>query len=124
MMGLNTYEGKIRMTTSKEILDQLDLSQINKPGLKKIESKEDVWDDLHYQKLDKYQLTQNVFLEYHGGESEDEVTIIPMSAKMNFFIGFRPGMTSINGPTQEITWKWDVPVQLKVYDCQIIKGEN
>lgn len=86
------------------------MTDITKPGLRRLENPSEVWDDLRVKKLDKFQLVQNIFLEYHGSENEDEVTIMPITLSMNFFLGLKPGMGSINGPHQEIAWKWDGPI--------------
>lgn len=47
-MGFASYQGKIRMTTNSKLLELLDLTEVNKPGLKKLESPSEEWDDLKY----------------------------------------------------------------------------
>ena len=49
--------------------------------------------------LDKYSIRHNIFLEYHGGSSSDEIVIIPVEIEANFLAGLRRGIGSRFGPT-------------------------
>lgn len=75
----------------------MELQEMPKPGLKLLNNSEDVWDDLRIKKLDRLLIDQNLFLEYHGGEEEDEVAILPINLKVGFYIGLRKGIGGIDG---------------------------
>jgi hypothetical protein len=99
MFGLKNYEGLFKLTTDRKTLELLDYTNIPKPGIKKIPSETEVWDDLRVKKLDRYRLDQILFAEIHTGENEEEVIILPVQFSMDFYIGLRPGIGSINGPS-------------------------
>lgn len=127
-LGLNTYSGKARFTTDRQILSQMDLSGLPKPGLVNIsdEDPEPKWDALGVKPLDKYEFSQMIYLEYHGGSKPDEVTILPVEFKMRFYLGLRRGIGSMQGPSQEVAWVWDgpVPVFVNLHPCQKVKADN
>ena len=54
-------------------------------------------DELKVKMLDRIEITQNLYLEYHGGKNKDQVTIIPIEIGINFLAGFRKGIGSRNG---------------------------
>lgn len=117
MLGLNQYEGTFRLVKDKAILEKLDMSKYPKPGLRVIDSKEEVWDDLHVKVLDHYEFTQNIFFELHSGEAEDEVNILVLNLAINFYFGLKKGIGSINGWTQDMAYMEDGPIWIKLQDC-------
>ena len=80
------------------------------------------WDELFVKKLDGYKITQNLFLEYHGGTDKDQITIIPVEIEINFLAAFRRGMGSRNGHTQEFGGKWRHPFKIEMKPCQKVKA--
>lgn len=123
--GYDQHEGSFRMTKDVTLLSQVDMTAVPKPGLRKIASEEEVWDDLNIKKLDRYQFDSNIFIEYHGGENEDEIVILPINLQFKFFTALREGVgKSINGPSQEVAWKWDTPLEVNLLECQTINGVN
>ena len=116
-MGYSAYEGQFRLTIDPHILQQLDMSTLPKPGLRRVATDEIVYDDLNVTRLDKYEFDLNMFLEAHTGESEDELTILPINLHMEAFIGQRQGIGSDNGPSQEASFKWGKDPELNFLDC-------
>lgn len=74
--------------------------------------------------MDNVSADSVLFLEYHGGASPDEVTIIPVHLQLNFLAAFRQGVGSRNGHSQEYAGKWLHPFGLEMGKCQKVKGEN
>ena len=119
-LGLNSAVGKLRATKDPSILDKLDQSGFTKPGMN--QSLDVDWDELFVKKLDGYKITQNLFLEYHGGTDKDQITIIPVEIEINFLAAFRKGMGSRNGHTQEFGGKWRHPFKIEMKPCQKVKA--
>ena len=63
-------------------------------------------------------------MEYHGGNKANEVTIIPIEFEINFLAGFRKGIGSRNGHTQEFGGKWRHPFGIVMKPCQKVKAKN
>jgi hypothetical protein len=51
--------------------------------------------------MERVKVTHSIFLEFHGGKSETELTIIPVEVQVNFWGAFRKGIGSKNGHSQE-----------------------
>ena len=93
-----------------------------KPGIIKHDVRK--FDVLNQKELDRIEINQNMYLEYHGGSSQDEITIIPVEIQINFLGGFRKGIGSRNGHSQEFASEWLHPFKIEMKNCQKVKGKN
>lgn len=75
------------------------------------------FDALNVKELDKIQINQNLFLEFHGGKEKKETTIIPVEISVNFLGGFRKGIGSKNGHSQEFASEWLHPFKIEMQPC-------
>ena len=62
-------------------------------------------------------VTQNIFLEFHGGSNPNEITIIPVEVQFNFWGVIRKGIGSKNGHSQEFASKWEYPFLIEMKPC-------
>jgi hypothetical protein len=67
--------------------------------------------------LDKITVNHNIFFEYHGGANKDKTVIIPLHIQVNFLGGFRKGIGSRNGHSQEFASEWLNPFLVEVQEC-------
>jgi hypothetical protein len=121
-LGLGKATGKLTLTKDPKILDQLDRSKLTTPGIIKHDVRS--WDQLKVKELDKITVNHNLFLEYHGGENMDETVIIPVHIQANFLGGFRKGIGSRNGHSQEFASEWLNPFLVEMQPCQRVKSAN
>lgn len=121
-IGFDLLKGKLKVTKDPKLLDQLDQSKLTTPGIIKHDVR--VWDKLKVKELDKITIDHNIFLEYHGGKSEDKTVIIPVHIQLNFLGGFRKGIGSKNGHSQEFASEWLNPFLIEMQACQTVDGKN
>lgn len=50
--------------------------------------------------------------------------MLPIHLRVKFYSALRPGIGTIHGRSQEITWKWDGPFELKFLECQTVQAQN
>jgi hypothetical protein len=77
----------------------LDTTDLPRPGIEKLSETKPDW--LNTSMMERVKVTHNIFLEFHGGKSETELTIIPVEVQVNFWGAFRKGIGSKNGHSQE-----------------------
>ena len=85
------------------------------PGLKKLGPEK--MDKLNRKMMDKIELRHTVFLEYHGNESPNVTTIIPIEIQLNFLGALRQGIGSRFGPSQEFASEWLHPFRVEMMNC-------
>jgi len=93
----------------------LDVSGLPKAGLRKFPNAR--MDELNIKMLDRIEITQNLFVEYHGGRNKDQTVIIPIEIGINFLAGFRQGIGSRNGHMQEFGSEWLHPFKIEMKPC-------
>ena len=114
-LGLDKTQGLLRATTEPAILNQLDTSGLARAGLRKFPDAR--MDELNVKMLDRIEITQNLYLEYHGGKDKDQTVIIPIEIGINFLAGFRQGIGSRNGHMQELGSEWLHPFKVEMKPC-------
>lgn len=71
--------------------------------------------------MDKIISNQVIFLEF--GDQTTDTTIIPIELDLEAFIGFKEGIKSRFGPTQQMRFEWS-NIDLTLKECQYLKNEN
>mmetsp|Transcript_1105 Transcript_1105/g.2030 ORF Transcript_1105/g.2030 Transcript_1105/m.2030 type:complete len:353 (+) Transcript_1105:35-1093(+) len=117
MDGLGNIRG--RFVKEREILKMLDYSKFQQPGLRVTPT--DETDELRIKKLDRFEFQENVFLMLTDdslGDNQD-FTVIPVEFKYKFLAGFRQGIGSRFGPSQELAVKYK-QLDIQIKQCQIL----
>ena len=81
------------------------------------------FDELKIKRLDRFQQTFNFFFEVHGGSS-NTIKIAPLEIQLNYLGGFRQGIGSIHGPSQEYAGIWGWPFKVFLHKCVPVDKPN
>ena len=97
--GLGDLRAKVKVASDPRVLNQLNYDKLPKWGITRdIEVK---YDALKQKKIDRMTLDLTILAQFEDISSDkfQDLTIIPIEAKIEFFAGFRPGIGTIQGPS-------------------------
>lgn len=98
------------------MLDKIDYSKLQTPGLSIENTKIDRWDAFKMAKLQKYRVKQNSYLQIYDKKAKSDITVIPLEISANFHMAIIASYQLKFGPINQLNFR-DLEATVNMGEC-------